>query len=257
MYRPRSPAPATTTILARLSVWAWNGLLRTTGRREPVGRHLTTEPELYGFRKRIRHQYDHCQKSQHQHVHRRPELQIRRLGVLIGRERKRSDAPQRSDSSQPQRVLSETMSCGELRRAISLLPLFEPRHDSHHGFARNCPPLAPVSTRPPMFSQHRNGHYGYGKPSPARSRLAALFRMDGKRDRPSTRPTAWCCDAARLEHANWHETPQICGPATRGLFRPSCVWALKPLSNLRRSIPSPFSVTATHVFTIDESRPLS
>ena len=34
------------------------------------------------------------------------------------------------------------------------------------------------------------------------------------------------------------------------------LWALKPLSNLRRSIPS-FFVTATNVFTIDESQPLS
>ena len=74
-----------------------------------VGRHLTTEPELYGFRKRIRHRYNHCQQSQHQHVHRRPELQIRRLGVLIGRERKRSDAPQRSDSAQRQEGYSDPL----------------------------------------------------------------------------------------------------------------------------------------------------
>jgi outer membrane immunogenic protein len=31
------PAPATTIILARLSVWAWNWLLRATGRRAPSG----------------------------------------------------------------------------------------------------------------------------------------------------------------------------------------------------------------------------
>ena len=49
-----------------------------------VGRHLTTEPKLYGFRKRIRHRYNYCQQSQHQFVHRRPELQIRRLVVLLG-----------------------------------------------------------------------------------------------------------------------------------------------------------------------------
>ena len=53
-----------------------------------VGRHLTTEPEFYGFRKRIQHRYNHCQQSQHQHVHRRSELQIRRLVVLISRGRK-------------------------------------------------------------------------------------------------------------------------------------------------------------------------
>jgi hypothetical protein len=33
----KSVPPETTTILARLSVWAWNGVLRTTGRREPSG----------------------------------------------------------------------------------------------------------------------------------------------------------------------------------------------------------------------------
>jgi hypothetical protein len=52
-----------------------------------VGRNFTTEPELHGFWNRIRHRYNCCQQSQHQFVHRRPELQIRRLGVLIKRSR--------------------------------------------------------------------------------------------------------------------------------------------------------------------------
>ena len=84
MYRPGSPAPATTTILARLFglgvEWAFAGNWSARAEWDAI---LLQKAEFYGFRKRIRHRYNHCQQSQHQHVHRRPELQIRRLGVLI------------------------------------------------------------------------------------------------------------------------------------------------------------------------------
>jgi hypothetical protein len=88
--QPRSPVLAT-TILAGLLVSASSGRSPAIGQRGPSGtissyrtRALLSRAhrhrELCGRR-------DQRQQSQHQHVHRRCELQVRRLGILITRAR--------------------------------------------------------------------------------------------------------------------------------------------------------------------------